>query len=1754
MNNNNISSHNLNPAFLTHTLSRLTATPILKQITHYITKQTSYPPVFNHIISLAIALTLQTETTTIIFIYYPTPTYITIKYPSPQSPHLPFKDNPIIIHCYHHDNISFQHPSLSISLLNFEIAINNNNTHIQTLNIQQIQSTLDNSTYNSNSRTITQNDKPLLRLSQLYKLSLTNQQQPPQINDNPSTQPLSIKSLNATSWAKFIQDENLSRLQILKRYMLNTMGTDKQTDIFCLQETQIKDPIDHDYHPFNDFYYQLHVPFNDQHQERGQMILIHKRLKPTILPPRFTTDGCFLPIEFTFEQQQFIIASIYLNPSNLQQHTQLTNNHINNLTQAYPNHELIFIGDYNMPYKRINDTIINQLQHVNINLQVTNHNIKERKTFFRPNQGSSSIDHAITISNQNLKYVFEVEPEKIDYILTEHSLIQLSLINQHDKPQMTPKSTVFDQLRDDTIHKQMSDIMKSHHDTITWASKQRNQRLLMDNSYSINSSHKWDELISKIDQAKTQITANITKSHEIVNSITIEFYQTLLNVIGGSKDKLITNTGIHDLSKNQIIALRNRKSNQHLSMWKHTFMQYLDAKKQRKKLSNFNGLTNNCTERVILFNMQSYKKNMFSEWKKCHQQSILDKMNKFTKSYSKRNLFEAERYLEKLTDAHAKVTNRSPTYDQIRVIDPTTGVLTDDNQSTAQAHTKSQIKYEATKSTQSIQAEFDQSTIIENATDAERDILTEVADIFYNNKPINGSGKYQTLNHKLKTAEVAQAISSIEPFSSPGPDKITASLLKLSLNTNTRNNVNETSNETEPSYLYCNQSNFKTYGKNGLISKMKNPNNRHFISSGKTPMLRAIKKLLNIIYHTGITPKIWQVTEIINIPKTTIPSSNPSDYRPIALSSNLQKILNKTLNYRLLSFINQITSNNQLGYKPNRNRSEAIISLLDYNTIINKSNNKSYSIFVDLAKAFNSIPHDKMLIALNHKLEQKDTLFCKYINNLYNNLYYVNNVNSSLSEIQQQRFGIKQGCTISSTLFIIYFDYIVENVSKFIKTKHQIGQPIDLINAYADDLVIATNDPYKLAEYTQLTIKLLKLMQLDLNEKKTQVMISKPTNNDNNDDDDTDSSKPKRPIPPRYVTITTNDGEKYKFECIDKFRYLGFHFHSKMSFNAVCADLKMSFLNHKYQSILRNQLIPIFVRKMIIQRYFLSILLSNAPVLGILISQSNTNQTKFKTQVTKPFTKTLNSMFHLPNTNPNSQLILYENLNLPQPHHFSILQAISTLVKLTLDLKNTNDFFSSTILTPNDNSPIKKMWSTMLDSIRSIKIPYCKPLTCNKNNIHFQIKWIYDALQSIPNTTLDYLKSENYPEQPKTVTTHFIRRGTPFIPQTNDIVDLLDTKYDITNLNDKQQLDLIDIRPNLQHTSTNNLYALQTINQGLPPKLINHTKSDYLNFILLGLIGEEYTNSIPTIFYSNKSTSIPIYHHKYTNKSSFEKTTTTFFIRQTALSTNLVLKLESFYPKYNWQFIHALRLCKWSGKTLVNGHLQQQMCYCNSPLNYNHLLTCDKYTKHRQIAIQSTWDIINTTKIALIINNIQSQLTKINNAIHPITDWLREKCRAKSSAIGDAAFIFKSAISNQSLTQLSFFYNNANPGLIDLCSYGFNPLYYLFLTKTNTHNAIHYTQQRTFATNKAGQEYILKLCQFVQYLDKLSLLQQYQTLPNPSSFESYLNNLYQEDNLHYLHSPPLAPENNILGTILILFLCEFLNLLTIELKPWSKAH
>jgi hypothetical protein len=286
-------------------------------------------------------------------------------------------------------------------------------------------------------------------------------------------------------------------------------------------------------------------------------------------------------------------------------------------------------------------------------------------------------------------------------------------------------------------------------------------------------------------------------------------------------------------------------------------------------------------------------------------------------------------------------------------------------------------------------------------------------------------------------------------------------------------------------------------------------------------------------------------------------------------------------------------------------------------------------------------------------------------------------------------------------------------------------------------------------------------------------------------------------------------------------------------------------------------------------------------------------------------------------------------------------------------------------------------------------------------------------------------------------------------------------------------------------------------------------------------------------------------------KTRIQTTGVLFYQRQTALSSQLILKSQMLYPRYNWVFINNLRLGRWVGCYFKNQRKIQHMCSCGSKFNYKHMLTCSHYKTHRQIAIKNTWDKLQKNNIALQITRTIQKIPQCRNKINQLVNTLV----TRRGIAGDACHI--QAIKSKSLSDLKEHYKqqlfriitpNRRTLIID-------PIYYLHLIKWRDSNKYLY---RLILDPPWLDDYdrltIKLLFQLVVLLCKTPIYMTYQHLPTPSTIESFIKRLSTTNQLHYFHSPPQCPSNTIYGTVLLTFLGEFIQTMDNMLRPWQIAY
>ena len=120
--------------------------------------------------------------------------------------------------------------------------------------------------------------------------------------------------------------------------------------------------------------------------------------------------------------------------------------------------------------------------------------------------------------------------------------------------------------------------------------------------------------------------------------------------------------------------------------------------------------------------------------------------------------------------------------------------------------------------------------------------------------------------------------------------------------------------------------------------------------------LQYLLQIFNNIWHSGNIPNSWKQATIIPTPKSAKDITNPTNYRPIALTSCICKTLERMINNRLTWFLekNKLITNLQTGFRKARSTIDHLIRL---ETLIREAFAKiehMIAIFFDIEKAYDT--------------------------------------------------------------------------------------------------------------------------------------------------------------------------------------------------------------------------------------------------------------------------------------------------------------------------------------------------------------------------------------------------------------------------------------------------------------------------------------------------------------------------------------------------------------------------------------------------------------------------------------------------------------------------------------------------------------------------------------------------------------------------------------------------------------------------------
>lgn len=203
---------------------------------------------------------------------------------------------------------------------------------------------------------------------------------------------------------------------------------------------------------------------------------------------------------------------------------------------------------------------------------------------------------------------------------------------------------------------------------------------------------------------------------------------------------------------------------------------------------------------------------------------------------------------------------------------------------------------------------------------------------------------------------------------------------------------------------------------------------------------RPLAHIINLIFKSGRVPQQFKETIVTPVHKAG-DREIIDHYRPISVISNIAKVFEKCLKVRLTGFLdsNNILSSNQYGFRQSLSTTDAMYELT--NAVVDSldKGNKCIALFLDLAKAFDTVSHP-VLLRIMEGYGIRGMVLDVFKHYLLDRTQRVR-IENTLSDPLVVQYGVPQGTVIGPLLFNIYVNYLFE-------------VEIDgTIIAYADDTV-----------------------------------------------------------------------------------------------------------------------------------------------------------------------------------------------------------------------------------------------------------------------------------------------------------------------------------------------------------------------------------------------------------------------------------------------------------------------------------------------------------------------------------------------------------------------------------------------------------------------------------------------------------------------------------------------------------------------------
>ena len=244
-----------------------------------------------------------------------------------------------------------------------------------------------------------------------------------------------------------------------------------------------------------------------------------------------------------------------------------------------------------------------------------------------------------------------------------------------------------------------------------------------------------------------------------------------------------------------------------------------------------------------------------------------------------------------------------------------------------------------------------------------------------------------------------------------------------------------------------------------------------------------LSSLFNLSFETGIFPEILKYAKIIPVYKLKGSILDVQNYRPISLLSNIDKLFEKIMHYRVSRFLEtcQCIYPLQFGFRKKHSTAHALLNIIELIKSALDQSKFACGIFVDFSKAFDTVDHQILLQKLSHYGIRG--VGNKWFESYLSGRKQFVTIDKTDSQLKDVIYGVPQGSVLGPLLFLIY----INDLHKAIK--------YSIVHHFADDTnLLYTNKSLnsihkKMKIDIKLLVQWLLANKISLNAGKTEVII-----------------------------------------------------------------------------------------------------------------------------------------------------------------------------------------------------------------------------------------------------------------------------------------------------------------------------------------------------------------------------------------------------------------------------------------------------------------------------------------------------------------------------------------------------------------------------------------------------------------------------------------------------------------------------------------